>query len=197
MNRENECMNGRGSDGHRKGPSSFHMQDSKLVMDALAIKGQEHFLDLGCGAGEYALEISSHLSEDGLIYAVDSSPYIVEGLINEVQQREISNIKPLVSDMTKNIALKDHSVDVCLISTVLHALDLDTSKNIVFGEIKRILRPGGRLVVIECNSERKGYGPPVHMRINPQALDEMVLPYGFIKVSSIDLGYNYMTCYSI
>lgn len=174
MDMKKGCM-GSSKSNHKKGPSSFHMQDSKKVIEGLAISGEEHFLDLGCGAGEYTLEISKHLSSEGLIYAADRNIYSVDGLINEIKEKNISNVIPIVSDMTKRIELKDHSVDVCLISTVLHALDLENLSNIVFGEVKRVLRPNGRLVVIECNSERKGYGPPAHMRINPQLLDQMVL----------------------
>ncbi len=71
-------------------------------------------------------------------------------------------------------------------------MDLNKCKDKLFSEIKRILKPNGRLAIIECKKEISNFGPPFHMRISALEIDEMLKQYDFVKVSAIELGINYM-----
>lgn len=181
--------------GHTTGPSSIHMQGVDDVFSMLNLSEGEVFLDLGCGAGDYSLEAVNHVGETGEVLAVDVSERFIYSLIKEGEYRRLDNLIPVVSDMTEAIDLISDSVDCCLISTVLHALDLETYGETVFDEVKRILKDEGRLFILECHGKRKGFGPPEHRRIPHEQLDEKMKIYGFKNIGYKNLGHNYLCEY--
>lgn len=181
--------------GHAVGPSSLHMQSVESVFSMLNLKANDVFLDLGCGAGSYALEATQYVGLEGKIYAVDISERFILSLIKESAHRGLTNLFPVVSDMTESLDLTSDSVDNCLISTVLHALDLDVYGTKIFDEVKRVLKDDGQLFIIECHVKRKGFGPPEHKRIAFDQLDKRIKSYGFEHVGYKNLGHNYMCVY--
>jgi len=198
MNNEGNCRN-KHKKGHncrenglRRGPSSFHMQDTGLVFGKLALIQGDTFLDLGCGAGDYSIHAARIVGESGSIFAVDIWPEMLDKICEDAKALGIHNIHPVVSDIRKKIEVSDASMDVCLISTVLHMMDFLTETDKLLAEIKRILKFGGKLAVIECKKENSKFGPPIHARISPEELEMSFGKFGFLKTDYIDLGANYM-----
>ena len=176
----------------RRGPSSIHLLDPDLVFEKLALKEGDAFLDLGCGAGDYSLQAATKVGKSGTIYALDLWPEMLNKLCEEAMEQGIHNIHPVISDIRKKIDISDRSMDVCLIATVLHMMDIQAEADRLFSEIKRVLKPGAKLAVIECKKEKSSFGPPLHARISPEELENCLKKIGFIKMEYIDLGANYM-----
>lgn len=186
MNRErHECKK-------RKGPSSFWMHDSGIVFDELNLKSGDSFLDLGCGIGDYSLEASKYVGNEGSIFSIDHNDRSINVLKEEVVLQQIENIHTFVEDITESLSLLDNSIDLCLISTVLHILDYDALSKRLIPELKRVLKKNGTLSIIECHKERKDFGPPEECRISPGEVENLVSSVGFKKKSEFDLGYNYL-----
>jgi len=198
MNNNNICRQGHrqgtncGENRSRRGPSSFSMHDSGLVFEKLALNKGDILLDLGCGAGDYSICAAKIVGESGIIYALDIWPEMPEKVCEEAATQGLKNIYPVVSDIRKRIDIPDNSIDVCLVATVLHTLDNLSEKDKLFAEIKRVLKPDGKLSVIECKKEVSKFGPPMHMRISPEELEEGLLEHAFTKADYVDLGINYM-----
>ncbi len=176
----------------RRGPSSFWMHDPKVVFDQLSLKEGDHFLDLGCGPGEYSVQAARLVGDSGVVYALEKWAYMIDGLKQEAAVQGISSLKPITADITEPLPVKDQSIDVCLLSTVLHIFSLSAIEKSLFSEIRRVLKTGGRVAVIECKKEDQPVGPPEHMRISPDKLEASFTRYGFRKTSLTDLGFNYM-----
>ena len=172
--------------GHRrgKGPSSFWMQDPDIVFRELNLKEGDTFLDIGCGTGDYTIRAATEVGRNGTVFAAD----IQEGL---------ENIQAFVNDIQNPLPFENNSIDVCFISTVLHSLDLNKVGPLLFREIKRVLKQDGRLAIIECNKENLTFGPPIHMRISADEIEKIVLSYGFVQISHVDLGFNYLVTFQI
>jgi hypothetical protein len=62
----------------------------------------------------------------------------------------------------------------------------------LFKKIQRILKPSGRLAIIECKKEKQPFGPPMHLRISPQEMEASLSPIGLKKIDYQDLGYTYL-----
>lgn len=200
MNSDRHCRNGH-KQGHncrknhsRQGPSSFDMHDSAMVFGMLALKKGDAFLDLGCGAGDYSLRAAEIVGDSGHIYALDLWPDMLNKICEEGAVRGLKNIHPVVSDIRQQIDIPDNCIDVCLVATVLHTLNDSSEKTKLFAEIKRSLKPGGKLAVIECKKDNR-FGPPMHMRISPEELEKELEPPGFLKTHHVDLVTNYMALF--
>ncbi|SDU20874.1 class I SAM-dependent methyltransferase [Desulfobacula phenolica] len=179
--------------GHKgQGPSSFWMHDPEFVFDALEIRSGDRVLDLGCGAGDYSVKASGIVGDSGLVYAIDHWPPTIDALKKSVESLGLTNIKPLVSDLLGILPVKDNDIDICLIFTVLHIFDISRQGRGIYNEVSRILKPGGRLAIIECKKEEMPFGPPIHMRLSPEEVELSIKDSGFEKTGVTDLGYNYL-----
>lgn len=177
---------------HKRGPSSFWIHDPKVVFDSLALKPNDWFLDIGCGPGNYSIEASRIVGNSGVVYALDKDPIMVEELETIAYSGGIKNLKTIVADITKSLPVADNSMDVCFIATVLHIPAVSKNIMILFNEVCRVLKPGGRLVIIECKKEDMPFGPPTYMRLSPTDIENSAQKHDFKKLSIVDLGYNYM-----
>ena len=181
-----------GQNRHKKGKSSFWMQDPELVFGELNLKERDYFLDLGCGPGDYSIRALQLIGDSGIVYALDRDHDAIVDLRDKVVSVGSKNIKAEVCDISGPLPIKDRSIDICFISTVLHSLNLADVEKTLFGEIRRVLKPDGRVAIIECKKEVQPFGPPMSMRISPDELERIITPHGFERISLSDLGYNYL-----
>jgi ubiquinone/menaquinone biosynthesis C-methylase UbiE len=194
MNIHHHCQNEHlgGAHGHRRGPSSFGVHDPELVFAALRLEPGMTVLDLGCGAGDYALRAAGIVGKTGAVFAMDRMAKAIEGLRQRALETETTNLKTVVADITAPLPLDDSMIDVCLIATVLHMMRSSANYQSIFEEVRRVLKPGGRLVIIECHKMETGFGPPTALRVDPGELEATLIPLGFEKVNLVDLGYTYL-----
>ena len=101
------------------------------------------FLDYACGNGENAM--TAGIAGAALSLGFDISAVSVSNARQEARNRELSNVRFFQAD-AENTALPDSSVDLILCSGMLHHLDL----SFAFPEMRRILKPGGRILAIEA-----------------------------------------------
>ncbi|AKB61278.1 hypothetical protein MSMAP_1293 [Methanosarcina mazei SarPi] len=168
------------------------MHDPDLIFSELKLKAGDYFLDMGCGPGDYSIWASKIVGNSGMVYALEKWQDLIDDLTEKVDLKEFTNIVGIVSDITKPLSIEESCIDVYFISTVLHSLDLAKDSNMIFNEVHRVLKPDGRLAIIECKKEEMSFGPPLHMRLSPEELENIITKYGFEKIDLTDLGYNYM-----
>lgn len=190
---KNELSNSFGEKGHRRcGPSSYAMHNSKQVFDELKLQTGDVFLDLGCGAGDYSIQASKIVGNSGMVYALDLWQEMLDGLAEDAVSMGLNNLQTKRADLNNRLPIETQSADICFLATVLHVMDLNKAGSVLFNEIDRVLKPKGRLAIIECKKEERPFGPPMHMRNAPEVLEAIVTQYGFKKHTEADLGYNYM-----
>ncbi|MDD9304254.1 MAG: class I SAM-dependent methyltransferase [Desulfobacter sp.] len=190
---------GRHGFGHKgQGPTSFWMQSPEPLFDGLDIMPGQNILDLGCGAGEYTLEAARRTGTGGCVSAIDHWPPIVDGIKEAASAAGLPQIRPMTGDiLNPPLPLKDNTIDLCMVFTVLHIFDLSCCKDKVFGELARIITPGGCLAILECKKEEWSFGPPVHMRLAPQEIEDYIEGWGFTKKDYKDLGFNYLLKFTL
>ena len=176
----------------RRGPSSFWMHDPKVIFKAIGLNNGECFLDLGCGSGDYAIYAAGIVGDSGSVYAVDRSKEMVNNLIEIADSQGLKNVIGIISDITTPLPMQDHCIDVCFISTVLHTLNISEAMGPLLEEVRRVLKPTGRLAIIECKKQDQSFGPPKHMRLSPDEIEVFTKSYSFKRTGFTDLDYNYL-----
>jgi arsenite methyltransferase len=98
-------------------------------------------LDLGCGAGTDLLIAAQMTGPQGRAIGVDMTAGMLERARASAVALGLDNVE-LRTGLIEALPLEDECVDVVISNGVI---DLVPDKEIVFDEIDRVLRPGGRL----------------------------------------------------
>jgi arsenite methyltransferase len=102
-------------------------------------------LDLGCGAGTDLLIAAQMTGGAGRAIGVDMTPAMLESAAASAREMRLENVE-LHEALIEALPLADQSVDVVISNGVI---DLVPDKDVVFAEIDRVLRPGGRIQVAD------------------------------------------------
>jgi len=140
----------------------FRETESFELPPLLELKGDEQVLDVGCGLGKTAIGVAKHLTT-GKVTGIDIwSTVEIPGNSSEraYLNAKIECVQDKVEFKTGNvlsIPFPDNSFDLVTSSSVINNLQGDTAKTEAFHEILRVLRPGGRFLLIEPLRDRWGF----------------------------------------
>jgi arsenite methyltransferase len=102
-------------------------------------------LDLGCGAGTDLLIAAQMVGAEGRAIGIDMTATMLERAAESARDMGLENVE-LHEGLIESLPLDDGSVDVVISNGVI---DLVPDKDAVFGEIDRVLKPGGRLQIAD------------------------------------------------
>lgn len=86
---------------------------------------------------------------------------------------------------TEHIDVEDDFVDVILLINVWHHFNVARKMDEATLELKRILKPGGRIAVMEYKKEEARHGPRYPMRVSHEVIDELFKKHD-MKFVSLD-----------
>lgn len=132
--------------------------------------------DIGAGTGYFALPIAEAL-EGGAVYAVDLQPEMLERLRAKLEgTAPAETVRPVQGDAAAS-NLPDGSVDRVLMANLWHELDDHPA---ALREAARLLRPGGRLVILDWGTDHTPPpGPPADHRIPVEVTRQSVESAGW------------------
>lgn len=114
-----------------------------LPTEFAAIQEGDVVVDLGSGAGNDCFVARAATEESGRVIGIDFSPEMIAKAKKNVSRRGFTNIEFRQGDI-ENIPVDSDTADVVISNCVLNLLP---SKNKVFNEIYRVLKPGGHFCV--------------------------------------------------
>jgi ubiquinone/menaquinone biosynthesis C-methylase UbiE len=170
------------------GKSSFDLIDFNSFLSAVDLSNEIVFVDVACGIGNYAIEVARQIRSTGTVHAFDLWEEGITKLKLKAGSLGLENIEATVCDVSKEIPLATDSVDICLMATVLHDLIEDGTHMGALDEMVRVLKPAGRLAVVEFKKMPGPPGPPEKVRLSPEELLQVLQPLGFQYLDTIDLG---------
>ena len=121
------------------------------VVDALELRPGDRVADLGAGEGYFVPRLTDAVGAEGRVYAVDTDEEIVAELTRRFPP-ESTNVEA-VRARFEDPMLPDGSLDVILIVNTYHHIE---DRPAYFRRLKRDLRPGGRVAVIDPNQDLRG-----------------------------------------
>ncbi len=122
--------------------SEWQRQRGLLLLEAAKPTDSQTVLDLGCGTGELSAELARRVGPSGRVIAIDPNP----ARLGHARTRRPPGLGNLVFEQASGEDLRpvaNGTIDLVYSNYALHWM-LDPPA--VFGEIHRVLRPGGRFV---------------------------------------------------
>jgi|SRR5215469_1044292 len=157
------------------------------LLDLADLKTGEQVLDVGCGTGTLAIAARRRVGEKGIVYGVDASPEMI------VRARKKALRNALEVNFENAIAEKlpfaDGTFDVVLSTLMLHHLGRKARQQCL-SEIRRVLKPGGRLLAVDFARNGRGLFDHFHRHghLKFSDLQSMLNEAGFPTVEIGELG---------
>jgi ubiquinone/menaquinone biosynthesis C-methylase UbiE len=116
----------------------------EALIDRLSLQEGSSAIDVGCGFGDDAAEMARRVGPDGRVVGVDVS----ERMLAEARRRHPKPAAQLSWKIADAIDMpfEDDAFDACGAATVLQHVPDPAA---VLQEMTRVLRPGGRMAVLE------------------------------------------------
>ena len=166
--------------GHRAhGFSSVHFLDSDEIISELNLKGNETFMDAGCGDGHIAIKVVEEYLPDGTVYAVDVYDASIEDMEAYKAENNVENLINIEADITKGIpGVDDESIDVVLMVNVFHGFKASRTMDEAIDEFARIIKQDGKIAIMDYKAWDVPKGPPTAFRSSPDELEEVFAKHG-------------------
>ena len=148
--------------GSLEGPDRDAWQQPEQVMDALGIADGATVADLGAGGGWFTVRLARRVGPNGLVYAEDIQPQMIESIARRVSREGLSNVETILG--TPNDPKLPAGLDAVLI---VYTYPEMTDPVTLLQRIAVALKPNGRIGIIDFRLDGGGPGPPLDERIAP------------------------------
>ena len=161
-------------------PRREEWEKTSKMLEFLNVKPGEAVADVGSGGGYYTFKFANLVGEKGKVYALDLVDEQLDNLRRGAEKAGYKNITTIKSK-ENDCMLPENSLDVCYLCSLYHATYVTSMEYVKDGfvdSMKRALKPGGRLVIVDNQplSDLSGgyYGP----RISKEMIIAQMVKYG-------------------
>jgi SAM-dependent methyltransferase len=156
-------------------------EDVSTLIKNMKIKTNETIADIGAGSGFHVFKMAP-LAKNGLVYAVDIQPEMLEAIELKKRSKKVSNVETVLGS-EKSINLSKNSLDKILLVDVYHEFSYPAE---MVESIKNALKPNGQLFLIEYRGEDSSVPiKKIHKMTEKQSIAEMEVA-GFKLIENID-----------
>jgi SAM-dependent methyltransferase len=155
-----------------------------LIMDALGIADGSIVADLGAGGGWFTVQLARRVGPNGLVYAQDIQPQMIEAINRRVQLEGLTNVRTVLGTPTD--PRLPRGLDAVLIVDAYHEMDEPSRPEVIqelFRAIDRALEPQGRVGIVDFLSGGGGPGPAAEDRVKPETIISSVEAAGLRLVA--------------
>jgi len=155
-------------------PDRADWQHPDQIMDALQIADGAVVADVGAAGGWFTIQLARRVGPNGLVYAEDIQPVMIEAVTRRMQQERLSNVRPVLG--TVNDPRLPAPVDAALIVDAYREMEDPVG---LLRNLARSLKPQGRLGVVDFNPGGGGPGPDPSGRVDPEEVVRAAQAAGF------------------
>jgi ubiquinone/menaquinone biosynthesis C-methylase UbiE len=166
-------------------PGQFVVPD--IVTSQFHLRPGDRVADFGAGTGFFLKPLSAAVGPEGHVYACEIQKQLVEKLGDFARLNGLSNIHPLWCDLEEmgGIKLQNNSLDSGILVNTLFQLEL---KEEAIREMRRVLRPGGVLHIVDWSESFGGLGPQQKDVITKQQTIDLVESLEFVLETEFPTG---------
>ena len=130
------------------------------LLASLNLRGDERILDLGCGRGAVLLMAAQHLTTGRAVgldlwRTIDQSGNSAEATQRNAVAEGVADRVELHTGDMRALPFADDSFDLVLSSLAVHNISGRAGREKAISEAVRVLRPGGRLLIIDVRATRQ------------------------------------------
>lgn len=151
-----------------------------LIMDALGVADGATVADLGAGGGWFTIRLARRVGPNGLVYAQDIQPQMIEAINRRVQQEALTNVRTVLG--TPSDARLPGGLDAVLIVDAYREMDEPSRPQVLqdlLRSVSRALKPQGRVGIVDFLPGGGGPGPAEDDRVKPDEIIAAVEAAGF------------------
>lgn len=153
----------------------------EIVTSQFLLKEGDVVADFGAGSGFFLKALTDAVGPTGKVYACEIQKVLVDKLSDQARLLGLNNVIPLWCDLEEvgGIKIPEATLDVGILVNTLFQFQL---KEVALKEIRRVLRPGGILHVVDWLESFGGLGP--------QAKDVLTKESAIALCETAHLGYE-------
>jgi len=160
-------------------------QQPDRVMATLAFRPGERVADIGAGSGYFARRISRAVGPDGIVWAIDIRPVILDVLGERARKEGLGNIR-LQAVEADDPRLPPGGVDTVIMVDTLHYIK---DRAAYAKKLRAGLSPNGRVVIIDFVPkplEERPWGPPPEQKMAREEVDAAMAEAGLYPARAHD-----------
>ncbi len=159
------------------------LQPEKLLRELGLGEGMT-LADIGCGPGFFTIPAAQIVGSGGLVLAADIQGEMLSAVRSRALEHGLSNVR-IVKTNDREIPIAPASCDFALLAFTLHEIEHRAS---FLHRAARLLKPVGRLIVLEWDKVEGSQGPPLEDRITPDELVADAQAAGLRLLEERELG---------
>lgn len=141
--------------------------------------------DFGAGSGAYVSLVAKAMLGSGIVYAIDIQKDLLRRIKNAAEKEGHTNIEVVWSDLEEHGSKLASVLDIVLISNLLFQV---RDKKAIFEEAARVLKQGGRVIIIDWSDSFGGLGPPKDAVVAKEVAYKYAREAGFTFVKEFPAG---------
>jgi predicted methyltransferase len=157
--------------GLLEAPDREQWQHPDQIMDALGVAEGSVVAELGAAGGWFTLRLARRVGPNGLVYAEDIQPAMLDAIRRRMQNENQSNVKTVLGRPSDpNLP---PGIDAVLISDAFHEMDDPNDRSAIVTLLRHVgdaLKPLGRLGIVDWTPGAGGPGPAADQRGDPDVI---------------------------
>ena len=139
------------------------LQPETLLRDLGLAEGM-NLADIGCGPGFFTIPAARIVGEQGSVFAADIEGEMLSTVRSRASEAGLTNVH-IVKTNEREIPIAPGVCDIVLLAYIIHEVEHRAS---FLHRAARLLKPGGRLVILEWEKVEEPNGPPIEERLSPE-----------------------------
>lgn len=185
MGEQNGILGRSGKWEKLENPARAAELDPAGTLRRAGLQSGQTLCDIGAGSGLFTLA-AARLT-DGTVWAAETDADILARLTARAQKEGLSNVLPVPAEGVR-YRLPDGCADWALLVTVLHEI---AEKDALLDELRRLLKPDGRVCLVEFQKARTPMGPPPEHRLGAGEAAALFPRHGFAPEQQFPLSENF------
>lgn len=152
--------------------------DPAIVSSHFHFREGDTVADFGAGSGFFLKYLAEQVGDTGRVYACEIQKQLIEKMDELIRISGLSNVSTIWCDLEEEsgTGLQRESLDAGLIVNVIFQLE---KKEVALNEIRRVIKTGGILHIIDWKEAYVGIGPSHKDFINKDSAIALVESIGF------------------